>query len=1116
MKTNLLRTLTLLLALMATALSANQPGAIDPTFRSGGGVNDEVGVIVRQKDGKLLIGGGFSTVQQYPRSGIARLLPSGVVDLSFNPGAGTRGSVYDIALQPDGKIIIAGSFSRYSGAQRLNLARLNVDGSLDPSFLANAGASGPINKVRLLPNGQMIIAGDFSDVQGIAQNNIARLNANGSLDATFNPGTSSNNTILSMALQSNGQMIIGGFFTSYNGTVRNRLARLNANGSLDLSFDPGAGADNSVKAIAVQPDGKVLIGGGFNLYGGTPRGGLARVNTNGTLDASFDSQEGANDDVESLHLLADGTLLIGGDFTTYNFASRLRIARINADGSRFNNFSGNVASSSDFGTVESILVQPDGKIVIGGSFSDVRQTPFTNLARLTSNGTLDATFNPGAGASNRINAVALQADGKILIGGDFTSYSGAFYKGLARLKPDGSLDPTYLTGTGTNQPIKAMVMQPDGKLIIAGEFTSYNGTPRNRIARIHPDGSVDATFNSTVGANGDIFALALQADGKIIIGGSFTTYDGAARIRVARVNANGSVDATFTSPTGPNGTVNSVAIQNTGKVVIGGLFGLFGANASPRIARVNSDGSYDATFTIGTGPNGRVNALVIQPDNKVLVGGEFDTFDGVTCTMLARLNVNGTLDPTFDSGPLQGDLYSISAMQRLPSGKLLIAGDFYRYNQLASPQVARVMPDGKADTSFITAGTSLGNDVLALALQPDGKVILGGRISSYDGRSVGNITRILTDFNFTSTVFTGITLQAGIEGRFDASLMTGSFTLSLAKSGLYTGALTLGSRQDSKGKGAAEKIALVGAFDKDGLSRISAVRNDGRVLYLDLSLERSNIGATYVEGTLADVNGNEVQLRANAPYFIASTLPANHLAGRYHIALSPAAGITEGALATPAGTGFLVGLVTTAGKMTLTGKKTDGTALTASANIGPDGEVLLYFPIYAGAGSLTGRLFTDVSQFNLENPAPAFTGQFNWRRPPVPLYPSGFTSVILASTQLYLPKATTLSPFGGDAVNSVEVRIAGGHIAAAGLASRVRFTPAGLGVVDAAGQINTLKISIARATGAITGTFIPPGKTKPEPIQGLIATPTTAVGYSLVPGAPGILPSSVILSVLIP
>lgn len=309
---------------------------------------------------------------------------------------------------------------------------------------------------------------------GTARNHIARLDIDGSLDVGFNPGTGVNGTVETIAIQSDGKIIVGGLFYSVNGTAINHIARLNTNGSLDAGFNPGAGASSTIYTTAIQSDGKIIIGGAFTIYNGIARDHIARLDIDGSLDAGFNPNTGA--------------------ITIYTTA-----------------------------------IQSDGKVIIGG---------YVKIARFNTNGSVDAGFTPGTGANNINYTTAIQSDGKIVIGGSFTSYNGTARSKITRLNTNGTLDAGFTPGAGANNTIRTIAIQNDGKIIIAGLFTSYDGTLINRIARLNSDGSLDASFNTGSGANNTIFSAAIQSDGKIIIGGLFTSYNGVAKTRIARLIAN--------------------------------------------------------------------------------------------------------------------------------------------------------------------------------------------------------------------------------------------------------------------------------------------------------------------------------------------------------------------------------------------------------------------------------------------------------------------------------------------------------------------------------------------------------------------------------------------------
>ncbi len=244
-------------------------------------------------------------------------------------GSGANSTVHALALQIDGKILIGGSFTSYNGTTQNRIARLNADGSFDPTF--TGGANSQVYTIALQPDGKILIGGGFFNYNLTSRNSIARLNADGSLDLTFNPGTGANSDVQTIALQTDGKILIGGSFTSYNGTTRNYIARLNADGTLDLTFNPGTGANDFVQTIALQPDGKILMGGGFTSYNGTTQNYITRLNVDGTIDLTFNLGTGANSAVLDIALQPDGNILIGGGFTAYNGIGRNRVARIMGD-----------------------------------------------------------------------------------------------------------------------------------------------------------------------------------------------------------------------------------------------------------------------------------------------------------------------------------------------------------------------------------------------------------------------------------------------------------------------------------------------------------------------------------------------------------------------------------------------------------------------------------------------------------------------------------------------------------------------------------------------------------------------------------------------------------------
>ena len=291
-----------------------------------------------------------------------------------------------------------------------------------------------------------------------------------------------------------------------------------------------------------------------------------------------------------------------------------------------------------------------------------------------------------------------------------------------------------------NVTVLAIVVQPDGKIVIGGDFTTLapNGGPtvmRNHIARLNPDGTVDPDFNPN--ANGQVRALAVQADGKVLAGGSFSSIGGQARNYVARLDAvTGLADAFDPQPNVGTG-VDAIAVQTDGKILLGGSFTALGGMLRQRIARLNSDGTLDTTFGLETGANNLVNAIVVQPSGNISVGGLFTNINGQARNYIAKLGVNGIPDAAFNAGTLTGPLgFGIYALAVQGDGKVIIVGSFTGVAGQTRNRIARLDGTTGAVDSF---DPNANNNLFAVAVQPDGKILVGGGFSG--ANSIGGATR---------------------------------------------------------------------------------------------------------------------------------------------------------------------------------------------------------------------------------------------------------------------------------------------------------------------------------------------------------------------------------------
>jgi uncharacterized delta-60 repeat protein len=256
----------------------------------------------------------------------------------------------------------------------------------------------------------------------------------------------------------------------------------------------------------------------------------------------------------------------------------------------------------------------------------------------------------------------------VLVAGQFSQFGGTTLGNLVRLNSDGSIDASFSTGTSTNGQILALAVQPDGKILLAGQFNQFNGSAAGRIVRLNPNGTLDSGFNPGAGANNTIHAMVLQPDGKILVAGQFNQYAGSSAGRIVRLNTNGTRDSGFNPGTGAQSIVHAMVLQPDGKVIVAGQFNQFGGNMVGRIVRLNANGTLDTGFNPGSGANTTIHTLALQPDGKVIVGGQFVSFNGETVNRIVRLNGNGSIDPSFvTSGGIGGTV--LAAAIEHPAGR---------------------------------------------------------------------------------------------------------------------------------------------------------------------------------------------------------------------------------------------------------------------------------------------------------------------------------------------------------------------------------------------------------------------------------------------------------------
>jgi uncharacterized delta-60 repeat protein len=594
----------------------NVDGSLDTSFGGDGkvsSINPDIGgditAMALQADGKIVVAGeaNFSMV-------IARYNANGSVDNSFDTDGRllvSMGSGFcygkALAIQPDAKIVVAGFCTVFTGTgfpppqnTEFALARINPDGSFDNSFDTDgkviihvSAFNDYANAVAIQPDGKIVLAGSAYDDRGFPDIALARVNANGSPDTSFNstgvvitPISESRSLANGVALQSDGKIIAGGYSYYCCGAWENfAVLRYNTNGTLDTTFSSDGETNNDVgftqsfgRAIALQPNGKFVVAG-TSYTDGNFAFALIRYNADGSHDTSFDGDAKVtadvlpgDDEARAMAIQPDGKVVVAG-YAGLPFNQPLSmdgaVLRYNVDGTLDTTFDSDGKVFFDLGVFDypnAIAIQPDGKIVIAGSFVPMGENYTMMLIRLNPDGSLDTSFDmdgkvivPGL-ASDQAFAVAIQTDGKIVAVGEAHNGSNLDFA-VIRYNSDGSPDTSFdfdgvvMTPiSGSNDSARAVVLQSDGKIIAAG--LASNGANNDFAAvRYNPNGSLDTTFDfdgkamtqvSNLGAD-DAHAVAIQANGKIILAGTSNITNGfrGNDLALVRYNTDGSLDGTF-------------------------------------------------------------------------------------------------------------------------------------------------------------------------------------------------------------------------------------------------------------------------------------------------------------------------------------------------------------------------------------------------------------------------------------------------------------------------------------------------------------------------------------------------------------------------------------------
>jgi len=592
-----------------------------------------------------------------------------------------------------------------------------------------------------LPDGSFLLAGNFTAINPEPNPYLIRVSTDGTRDPALDVQSGFNGIVRAAALLSDGSYIIGGDFTTYRGRLVNYLCKLTPAGELDTTFSPVAtpGANGAVLAIAVASDDSIYFGGSFTAYRGSTANYVAKVSSLGVLDTTFSptpAANGANAAVRSV-----------------------------------------VISGTD--------------IYIGGSFTLYRAATANYVAKLSTTGVLDLTFNPaGTGANSLVYALAVSG-ASLYVGGTFTTWRGSTANRIAKMDTtNATLDGTFNPGVGANGTGSTVftIAISGSDIYLGGLFTTYRSAAANYIAKVDSSGVLDTTFSPASGTNGfsgsstTVYSLGVLGS-SVYAGGAFQTYRGQVACSIAKLSDTGILDTTF-SPAGSNGTGGIVyAVTGTAsQVLFGGDFYGYRGSLARGIAKIDPSGQLNSTFNppaVTNGANHIVYSIAVY-GSDIFLGGAFTEFRNASANYVTKVDLNGDVQPSFTPSDGQNGADGPVYVVRANSQNTYIGGSFTNYRGAAANRVARLDLFGNLSSSFnpVAGANGVSDIVTALEISSDGEyVYLGGDFTTYRGTTVNRIAKV-SKLGVLDATFSG----GGTVG-FNESILT----MLISNGSLYVG-----------------------------------------------------------------------------------------------------------------------------------------------------------------------------------------------------------------------------------------------------------------------------------------------------------------------------------------
>ena len=693
-------------------------GTKDVSLITGLGFNSDILDIKIDSFGNYYIVGNFTTYNNVSANRIIKITSGGTIDNTFNCGVGFNTSVFCLEIQNDGKIVVGGDFTSYNGTSCNRIVRLNTNGTLDNTFSIGTGFDSTVWDIELTNTGLIYAGGTFNTYNGLGYRGVVRLNLDGSVDTLFNTlsGFTSAN-VRKILIDNSNNVYMGGFFNTYSSVTANNIIKLTPTGNIDISFNTGTGFNSGVVNMSFDSNGDIYVIGTFTTYSSIGNGYMIKLKPDGSKDATFNNSGrflASNfNSLKSILIDSNGKIIIGGIFTTYSLNFVSNILKLNTDGSvdgSFNYFGAMLQNNSP----NVIKEDSQGNLIFVGNFNAYKE-PNSLYALNTYDAKKSTTYNPNYGFNASVSSINTQTrallksqSGNVYIGGFFENYNqlNSNYRSIAILGTDsgGTGNNLINVNSGANSIINRFWQDPNGGIFFNGFFTAYKGVGVPGFVKINPDASIDGSFNRTgLQSPGTLYRdMSFDSSGNIYLGGSFTLFSSQTNNYIVKLLPNGFKDTSFDNSIGFNNNIITILVDTFGKIIVGGEFTSYKGVTENRIMRLNPDGSKDTTF-ITTGVNASVWEIK-QWNNKYYVVGNFTTYNGVSVNRILRINYDGSIDTTFNVKlGFQSGISPVATFDMMTvdtKGNVYIFSSAMTYQVYNPSFIIKIKPDGSRDVLY--------------------------------------------------------------------------------------------------------------------------------------------------------------------------------------------------------------------------------------------------------------------------------------------------------------------------------------------------------------------------------------------------------------------------------